>query len=391
MPTRATPATIIPVSISLFASLPSHPSGRHEETRKSIPIRRWRRFAPTWALAYSRRTWLARASPHRRADPATEACARRRDARRPPAGGRSHGRTTDPRPHRGRSSRPSLAPRLHPAHGRPRPQRADRGAASRCRRSSGPSREAMGSPRRGGAAAGSSRCSGGRRRPCSTRTSRSAPRTRTARACSTSHSRRSIRKAISSRSSPRRFRRSRTAAWRATARSVTWKLKRGVTWHDGKPFTADDLVFNWEYAADPATAAVTITTYRDIERVEKVDSHTRQARRSRIRTPFWFDAFCGARGMIIPKHLFQAFKGDKSREAPTNLKPVGTGPYRFVDFRPGDLVRGEINPDVPRAESTVLRPVRDERRRRRRVGGPRRAPDRRVRLRLEPAGRGRQC
>ena len=38
--------------------------------------------------------------------------------------------------------------------------------------------------------------------------------------------------------------------------SVTWKLKQGVTWHDGKPFTADDCVFNWEYAADPATAAV---------------------------------------------------------------------------------------------------------------------------------------
>ena len=34
----------------------------------------------------------------------------------------------------------------------------------------------------------------------------------------------------------------------------------------------------------------------------------------------------------------------KSREAPANLKPVGTGPYRFVDFKPGDLVRGEINP-----------------------------------------------
>jgi peptide/nickel transport system substrate-binding protein len=48
--------------------------------------------------------------------------------------------------------------------------------------------------------------------------------------------------------------------------------------------------------------------------------------------------------MIIPKHLFAAFKGDKSREAPTNLKPVGTGPYRFVDFKPGDMVRGELNP-----------------------------------------------
>jgi len=38
--------------------------------------------------------------------------------------------------------------------------------------------------------------------------------------------------------------------------SVTWKLKPNVRWHDGKPFTADDLVFTWEYAADPATAAV---------------------------------------------------------------------------------------------------------------------------------------
>ena len=47
--------------------------------------------------------------------------------------------------------------------------------------------------------------------------------------------------------------------------------------------------------------------------------------------------------MIIPKHLFGPYIGAKSREAPTNLKPVGTGPYKFVDFKPGDMVRGEIN------------------------------------------------
>ena len=47
--------------------------------------------------------------------------------------------------------------------------------------------------------------------------------------------------------------------------------------------------------------------------------------------------------MLIPKHLFDAYRGDKSRDAPTNLKPVGTGPYKFVDFKPGDMVRGEIN------------------------------------------------
>ena len=47
--------------------------------------------------------------------------------------------------------------------------------------------------------------------------------------------------------------------------------------------------------------------------------------------------------MIIPKHLFEPYKGVNSREAPANLKPVGTGPYRFVDFKPGDLVKGERN------------------------------------------------
>jgi peptide/nickel transport system substrate-binding protein len=125
-------------------------------------------------------------------------------------------------------------------------------------------------------------------------------------------------------------------------KSVTWKLKKGVVWHDGKPFTADDCVFTWEYCADPATASVSIATYKDVK-VDKVDSHTIKVTFAKP-TPFWADPFVGVRGMVIPKHLFAAFKGDKTREAPANLKPVGTGPYRFVDFKPGDIVRGELNP-----------------------------------------------
>src|SRR6202043_1144560 len=49
----------------------------------------------------------------------------------------------------------------------------------------------------------------------------------------------------------------------ADGKSVTWKLKKDVQWHDGKPFTADDVVFNWEYAADPASAATSIGSYKD--------------------------------------------------------------------------------------------------------------------------------
>jgi len=127
--------------------------------------------------------------------------------------------------------------------------------------------------------------------------------------------------------------------------SVTWKLKKAVAWHDGQPFTADDVVFTWEYVMDPATAAVTIGPYQNIVKVDKIDSHTVKIA-FKSPTPFWAAAFCGAAtGPIIPKHLFQAFKGDKSREAPTNLKPVGTGPFKFLDFKPGDIVRGEINPN----------------------------------------------
>jgi peptide/nickel transport system substrate-binding protein len=125
--------------------------------------------------------------------------------------------------------------------------------------------------------------------------------------------------------------------------SVTWKLKTGVQWHDGKPFTADDVLFNWEYASDPATAAVTIGSYKDVK-VEKDDDYTVRVRFAKA-TPFWADALVGAVGMLIPKHLFENYKGANSRDAPTNLKPVGTGPYRFVDFKPGDVVRGELNPN----------------------------------------------
>src|SRR5713226_10397806 len=68
-------------------------------------------------------------------------------------------------------------------------------------------------------------------------------------------------------------------------KTVTWRLKKGVTWHDGKPFTADDCVFTWEFAADPATASVSIGTYKDIK-VEKVDSHTIRLVLQKPK-PFW--------------------------------------------------------------------------------------------------------
>ena len=125
--------------------------------------------------------------------------------------------------------------------------------------------------------------------------------------------------------------------------SVTWKLKRNVQWHDGKPLTADDFVFTWEYAADPATTAVTLGNYKDVTRIEKLDTHTIKIV-YKAPYPAWFQTF-GGTACVIPKHVFEPFKGAKAREAPANLKPVGTGPYRVVDFKPGDAIRAELNPN----------------------------------------------
>ncbi len=99
----------------------------------------------------------------------------------------------------------------------------------------------------------------------------------------------------------------------------------------------------WEYAKTPETAAVSIGTYKDIT-VEKVDDFTvRSSLPSRRHSgPM---RFVSAYGDDRPKHLFKDYVGAKSREAPHNLKPVGTGPCMFVDFKPGDMLRAKINPN----------------------------------------------
>ncbi len=126
----------------------------------------------------------------------------------------------------------------------------------------------------------------------------------------------------------------------------------------------------------PETAAVSIASYKDVK-VEKIDDFTVRVTFAKP-TPFWADAFVGTYGMIIPKHLFADYIGGKSRDAPTNLKPVGTGPYMFVDFKPGDIVRGKLNPNYHVPNRPYFDNDRNQGRRRRGVGRARGAADRRI-------------
>ena len=124
-------------------------------------------------------------------------------------------------------------------------------------------------------------------------------------------------------------------------RWVIWRLKKGVTWHDGAPFTADDVIFNWQFAIDPATGTVTRDGYMEIAKIDKLDSHSVKVHFAKAQ-PYWQGVFTG--GGLLPRHVFESVKGSGAREAVGMIKPVGTGPYRLVEFRPGDVIRAEINP-----------------------------------------------
>ncbi len=137
--------------------------------------------------------------------------------------------------------------------------------------------------------------------------------------------------------------------------SVIWTLRPDVVWSDGTPFTAADVVFTFEFASNPVVAAATADYYETVETVEAVDDYTVKVTFKQP-TPAWDLPFVGQNGTILPAHLFAEYNNERAREAPANLRPVGTGPYRFVAadrgqwlFVPNDEYR-EGSPGFSRVE-----------------------------------------
>ena len=132
--------------------------------------------------------------------------------------------------------------------------------------------------------------------------------------------------------------------------SVTWKLKQGVKWSDGQPFTSADVKFTFDYVSNKDTSATTSGSYTGIASVDVVDDATVKVTFKKP-TPGWFTVFCGANGYIVPQHVLQSFVGTNARNAPFNLKPIGTGPYKVDSFTPGDNVQYSINTNFREANA----------------------------------------
>jgi peptide/nickel transport system substrate-binding protein len=137
----------------------------------------------------------------------------------------------------------------------------------------------------------------------------------------------------------------------ADGRSVTYTLKRGVRWADGRPFTSDDVVFTFKYVSNQQTGATTYGLYDNVATVVPIDPYTVKITFKQA-TPAWYLPFASDQGTILPRHALDAYVGSNSRNAPFNLKSFGTGPYKVETFHPGDLIIYSINeyyrdPDKP--------------------------------------------
>jgi peptide/nickel transport system substrate-binding protein len=148
-------------------------------------------------------------------------------------------------------------------------------------------------------------------------------------------------------------------SWRAV-NETTWqfKLKRGVKFHNGEPFDAAAVKFSVERMLNPKQAAPGRTSIATIDHVDIVDAYTVNVI---TRAPFpllpvrMSPGHCGTVGIVPPKYLAQV--GD----AGFAVKPVGTGPYKFVEWVKDERLVLEANKDyhrgAPAIERLVFRPV----------------------------------
>lgn len=110
----------------------------------------------------------------------------------------------------------------------------------------------------------------------------------------------------------------------------TFKLRKGVTWHDGQPFTSADVKYYYDYLRDPKNAAISQPNFKDVATVEAPDDLTIIVTLSRVYVPF--GALSATIG-IVPKHVHAKIGEKEYKKA-----PVGTGPYKFMEQKLGDHV-----------------------------------------------------
>lgn len=104
-------------------------------------------------------------------------------------------------------------------------------------------------------------------------------------------------------------------------------LRKNITWHDNEPFNADDVVFTIQTIQNPDYKSPLIFNWSGVE-VEKIDDYTVRFKLKNAYAPFLNNTIVG----MLPKHIWENVSPLEFLLAETNLKPIGTGPYKFKKF-----------------------------------------------------------
>jgi peptide/nickel transport system substrate-binding protein len=132
----------------------------------------------------------------------------------------------------------------------------------------------------------------------------------------------------------------------ADLKEVTWKLKNDVVWSDGTPFTSADVVFTYDYCSNTDTACTTGTAFQGAEKVEALDEYTVKITWVDP-NPNPYQMFVSTLGQVLQKAQFENCIGANATTdsacQQANNAPIGTGPYKLREFKPGDVVVYDMN------------------------------------------------
>jgi peptide/nickel transport system substrate-binding protein len=134
-------------------------------------------------------------------------------------------------------------------------------------------------------------------------------------------------------------------------RVIIFYLRKNVLWHDGVPFTAEDVQFTYETILDPACGSPYISGFMDISEIKVIDTHTVRFEYKQPYAPALLKLGMG----VVPKHLFEGY--EDIRRSPYARNPIGTGPYVFKKWESGQHIILEANKDYFRHEPGIKRYV----------------------------------
>jgi peptide/nickel transport system substrate-binding protein len=152
-------------------------------------------------------------------------------------------------------------------------------------------------------------------------------------------------------------------------KTYTFYLRQNVVWHDGTPFTADDVIVSWDAQADPATGTTYTADFNNaVASYSKIDDYTVQMVGTDVIAPVVF--MSASQPSIVPAHIWADVPHDQWVTDPGSLgtdpaRVIGTGPFKFVELNQSDLTatfaKNEAYYDkVPHIDTFIFQPWPDD-------------------------------